>query len=152
MGLRVKKCLFLGVWERTFGRKRRRIPGEMLKNSASGKLTVFEPFWSPWLTISCQKRSPCVDNFTLFLGFFFLIAHAIFIMFLASKHIHFLVFCCIISTSPLLSSSLLSCLTLPSSTQTHAHTQQTTHSTQRTHFSSECSDMHLQPTVILRVV
>ena len=32
-------------------------------------MTVFGRFLGPWLTISCQKRSPCFDNFPLFLLF-----------------------------------------------------------------------------------
>ena len=28
-----------------------------------GKMAVFGPFWGPWMTISCQKRSPCFDMF-----------------------------------------------------------------------------------------
>ena len=33
------------------------------KNNASGKMAVFGPFFGPWMAISCQKRSPRIDNF-----------------------------------------------------------------------------------------
>ena len=39
------------------------------KNNASGKMSVFRPFWGQWLAISCQKRSPCFHNFPTFLNF-----------------------------------------------------------------------------------
>ena len=52
----------MGVWDRTFGRKRRQIPREVLKKRRRGKL----PFLDRWMVVSCQKRRPCLDNFPIF--------------------------------------------------------------------------------------
>ena len=45
------------------------------KNNASGKMTVFALFWGPWMTISCQKRSPCFDNVPTVSRDFFVFSH-----------------------------------------------------------------------------
>ena len=36
---------------------------EKCKHNALGKKTVFGPFFGPWMSISCQRWSPCFDNF-----------------------------------------------------------------------------------------
>ena len=64
-GLLVKKSAFLGVWNRTPCRKTSVNPEGIVKTMRRGKMAVFGRFWSKWLTISCQKRSPCFDTFPM---------------------------------------------------------------------------------------
>ena len=80
IGPRVKKSVFSGVWDGTFGRTRRQFLGKK-KNNALGNMTVFWAVLGSIVDRIVPKRSPGFDNFPMFLRFF----HAIFIMLLASE-------------------------------------------------------------------
>ena len=70
---------------------------EKCKNNALGKMTVLGPFWGPWMTTTCQRRSPCFDMFPN-VSSDFCISHAIFILFLANCIFHF-VFPCVFTAN-----------------------------------------------------
>ena len=49
----------------TFGRKCRLIQGKSVKNDASGKMTVFGPFWGPVDDHTVPKKESVFRSFSL---------------------------------------------------------------------------------------
>ena len=107
------------VWVGTFCRKRRQTPQEM-KKQCVGKNERFRTFFG---SIVDHKRSPCFANCPTFLVCPTLFSPC-FQLVILSILVSFLVFFCIMATSPLLSSSLLFSPALPCPHK-HTHAQQT---------------------------
>ena len=120
----------------------RRIAQIVEAYSGEGGKAVFGLLLGPWMTTSCQQRSPCFDKLPN-VSCVFAFSHAIFILFLANYIIHFVHFHCVFSTDK-------------HNTTQHTHTAHNIHNAQphtayNTHNTQHITLYHITPYHILHL-